>query len=104
MPNVIAADILGVQDMTRPLIDLRFYKAGVEQISELVFGLYRNTDAAREWLDCTPLSYGLLRETQPLNPVEIYIQHLGNVVTKDEIWTVTFHEAAEAVAFKLMWT
>lgn len=109
MPSIIAADIIGVQDMTWGH-DPRFSYTGIKQLSLMSFGLYKDTGNARNWLEEMPLSYGLLRETNE-GPGQIFslrIKYASGPSTTtsqnlNEIWTVTFHNADEAALFKLTW-
>lgn len=108
MPNIIAADIMGVQDMSAgPKQDPRFYREGFEQLSELTFAIYRGGEDARQWLEETPLNCGILREwlEKVDNIFTMKVRYPGSTMGTDryEAWTVTFHDAGEAALFKLTW-
>lgn len=112
MPNIIANDIIGVQNMMGEK-DYRYDLTGVRHIDGLTFELYRGSEEAMIWLENSHVSYGLVREmvidshlTAKIFALKVRYQG-GQPATPTtspnhyEWGKVTFHDESDAVLFKL---
>lgn len=106
MPGLLATELCGVQSMTGFASgDQRFNLAGIKQISDMVFEIYRGGERARLWLEETPLSCGIFREwVEKEGTFAFRVRYAGATPMGDdryEAWRVEFHDEGEAALFKL---